>query len=320
MSSSHPAQAKARAHPNIALAKYWGKRDVDQNIPATSSVALTLGALHTTTEVVVAQDDQLDLGEDVSDASRVTRWLEQLRGEFDIPKLHVHSRSNFPSSTGLASSASGFAALITAIDSACDLDLSITEQCEWARRGSASAARSIHGGFVAMSVTDQNPKVWQVMTENDWSLCVVIAITSSAPKLVSSSQGMNRSRETSPYYEAWLKQSELNFTDALEAIHQKDFEALGQVAESSCRQMHALMLSSEPALRYWNEVTLSCISCVESLQQKDLPVFYTIDAGAQVKAVCLLKDREEVQSALLAVPGVNQLMASTIGGAARVLS
>ena len=165
-----------------------------------------------------------------------------------------------------------------------------------------------------MAVTQSEVTVWQVLDEAAWPLKVVVAITSDKPKHTPSTEGMKRSKETSPFYTTWVKQSEENFNLARGAIQGRDFEKLAQIAEASCRQMHALMLTSEPTLRYWNQATLGCIQAVETMQEEGLSVFYTIDAGAQVKVVCLPDDCEHVATKLREVPEVLQVMLSGIGG------
>lgn len=261
----------------------------------------------------VGSVDKLEFATGVADSTRVVNWLKLLRTQLSVPPLSIYSESNFPSSTGLASSASGFAALMAAVNGLCEFDLSLEEQCEWARRGSASAARSIHGGYVALSTENHEVKAWQVLPADDWDLRIVVAIASSEPKKISSTEGMKRSKETSPFYKTWLQQSERNFCTAVDAISTRDFSKLSQVAESSCRQMHALMLTSEPALRYWNDVTIRCISAVEKMRADGLAVFYTIDAGAQVKVICIPEHVNQASEELSKVYGVIGLLVSSVG-------
>ena len=307
--------ATSYAHPNIALVKYWGKRDDELNIPATPSLSLTLGDLRTTTRVEEASADKVVIdGISVTD-TKIKRWLSVLRKQLDVPLLRIESTSNFPANSGLASSASGFAALTLAISHACDLNLSLEELCEWARRGSASAGRSLHGGFVAMEPMRTLCRVTQIIDENAWDLSVVVAITSDEAKAVGSTTGMAASRDTSPFYGAWLNSTPQAFQRGLRAVRNKDFKSLATIAEASCRQMHALMLSTEPALIYWNSATLRCIDMVNRLCGAGVDVFYTIDAGAHVKAVCTSENAEEVCDQLSQLDGVSKVVRSGIGGA-----
>ena len=312
-------EATAYAHPNIALVKYWGKSNDDLNLPATPSLAITLGDLRTISHVEESVSDVVVLdGERVIDA-KLEGWLTLLRNQFGLPPLHIESSSDFPANSGLASSASGFAALTLAISNAFDLDLSLAEQCDWARRGSGSAARSLHGGFVALEPDKRSCRVSQVLDESDWDLSIVVAITSEQVKSTGSTAGMTASRDTSPFYEGWLRATVEAFARCLVAVRNKDFDTLAGIAEASCRQMHALMLSTEPALIYWNAATLNCIEAVNRMRAAGTKVFYTIDAGSHLKAVCEADAVTQVSEELRRVEGVHSVLVSRIGGPAGIV-
>ncbi len=308
----------AQARANIALVKYWGKQGTkEQNLPATPSLSITLDSLSTRTFVENAGADRLELnGVEVQDA-KVAGFLGLLRGEFDIPTLHIRTQNNFPTGAGLASSASGFAALIVALNAHCELGLNAAECSVWARKGSASAARSLFGGFVSLT-----PPEWAAQQLHDaahWPLQVVVAVTEVGTKPISSSKGMEISRKTSEYFDAWTTSTAVDFEAARSAIAARDFDALAQVAEHSSMKMHALMLSSQPPLLYWNSGTIACLHTVRSLQERGLSVFATIDAGPQVEAGCLPGHAEGVQHALSATPGVVNVLHSTLGAGANVI-
>ncbi len=306
----------AIAHSNIALLKYWGKQDGPGNRPDTPSLSITLGALTTTTTVEEADADALRLdGRPVRDA-KIERALADWRRDYPIGPLAISSRNDFPTAAGLASSASGFAALATAIDAHCGLRLSDGERSAMARRGSGSAARSIHGGFVALAAPDWRGEA--VLAPDAWPLAVVVAITASQPKAVSSTAGMDRSKATSPYYAAWTAAADADFEAMQAAVAQRDFDALGELAEASFLKMHALMLSSRPALIYWRGASVECLRAVRELRAAGCRVFATMDAGPQVKAVCEPDDAERVEATLKAVPGVVGTLRSGLGGGARV--
>jgi diphosphomevalonate decarboxylase len=305
----------ACAHPNIALIKYWGKSPRPGNYPAAPSLSITLDTLVTTTEVhTCEQADRIFLDSvEVADP-KVLACLSELRAEFQIPHLEVHTSNNFPTAAGLASSASGFAALVTAINAHCELGLDQQTQSDRARRASGSAARSVLGGFVAL----QGPQ-WvaeQVLETDAWPLRTVIAITTSQKKNVSSSDGMKLSEETSPYYASWLTSTTTDFTDALRFVQSRDFDALASLAEFSCLKMHGLMLSTNPGLLYWNPATIACLHAIRELRQQGLPVFFTVDAGPQVKAVCLPQAEDQVQHVLQGISGVEQVLTTGLGGGA----
>jgi len=318
-------QATAEAHPNIALVKYWGKRDGPDNVPATPSLSITLSDLRTRTRVSVdatlAKHVVTLNGAIVADA-KINACVDRLiaRAHRQMPKLRIDTDNNFPTAAGLASSASGFAALVTAIDAALELRMSETERAIEARRASASAARSLYGGFVTLHGSD-DPVTWLARRELDaaaWPLAVVIAICSDQPKKVSSSVGMQQSK-TSPYYTRWTEVAALDFAAARAAVASRDFARLAEVAEGNCLAMHAVMLSARPGLLYWTGATVECMERVRELRAAGCEVFFTIDAGPQVKAVCEPGAVDAVRAALTNVPGVKEVIVVGLGGAARVL-
>jgi diphosphomevalonate decarboxylase len=322
-------QATAVAHPNIALIKYWGKSDVEQNIPAVGSLSITLDGLTTTTSVLfdagLGEDEFLLGGEaDSSMAARVTHCLDLVRDRVGVQiRARVESDNDFPTAAGLASSASGFAALVTAADAALDAGIPRAELADLARRASGSAARSIFGGFVELRLTPNgsNPaETLQILGPTDWTLRVAVAVTESGPKEIGSTEGMIRTEHTSPFYESWVNSSEEDLADARLAIAGRDFEALAELSESSCLKMHAVMLSARPGLVYWNGATVECIRRVRQLRADGVPAFFTVDAGPQVKVVCTPEAFDRVTAKLSEIEGVRQVLASGLGEGARVVS
>lgn len=325
-----PLAAQAQAQPNIALVKYWGKRDGGLNLPASGSLSLTLDALWTRTAVTfdpaLARDELLrDGAEHAAESTRVGAFLDLLRA---LAGCALHARvtthNNFPTGAGLASSASGFAALALAGTAALGLKLDARELSVLARRGSGSAARSIFGGFVRMhrGVREDGSDACAspVLAGAQWPLCVVVAVTSTAAKAVASGPGMDRSRRTSPFHETWLGSVDQDLAVAEQAIAARDFDALAQVSEHSCLKMHAVMLASRPALVYWNGATVECLHAIRGLREREgLGVFFTIDAGPQVKAVCLPQHADRVAATLREVGGVQSVLVSGLGAGARLL-
>ncbi len=309
----------AVAHPNIALVKYWGKGFAATNTPETPSLSITLDTLKTTTTVAErsGSDHIVVNGRTVRDA-KIQQFLDLLRENFDIPPLAVETSNNFPTASGLASSASGMAALVTAIDGAMDLGLSFEDRSRWARRGSASAARSIAGGFSVLAA-DNGWAAEPLLAPAEWPLNVVIAVTSRERKTVGSTEGMELSRKTSPFYGSWIESNARDFDRAIDAVTRRDFAALASIAEASCLRMHAVMTTTEPPLLYWNAGTLEGIRRVRALREAGVGVFFTIDAGPQIKAVCLPGDTEQVRVALAELPGVKDIHVTGLGlGAACV--
>ncbi len=291
-----PTRATAVAHPNIALVKYWGKRDAALNLPAVPSLSVTLDALRTRT--TVRFDPRLDAdrlllnGRTADDErARVSATLDLLRSRAGVAsRAEVISDNDFPTAAGLASSASGFAALVVAADAALGLGLDRQTLSMLARQGSGSAARSLFGGYVQMNAGERgdgsDAYAEPVADADALPLAVVIAVTSTAAKPVGSTDGMTRTARTSPYWGAWVDTTPEDLAQARAAIDASDFDALARVAEHSCLKMHALAMSADPGLVYWNGATVQCLHEVRALRQAGVPVFFTIDAGPQLKALC----------------------------------
>ena len=319
--------ANARAHSNIALIKYWGKRDAGLNIPAVGSISLTLDALSTDTRVTFhsgLEQDEFWLAGIRADATRASHLLDIVRDSSGVgSRAVVESTNNFPTAAGLASSASGFAALAVAASAAAGLSLDDRELSILARRGSGSAARSLFGGIVELYAGTRDDGLDSfaepVLAREAWPLTVVIAITELEQKSVNSTAGMGGSALTSPFYPAWVDTSEDDLVAMRLAIVNRDFEQLGELAEYSCLKLHALMMSTLPALLYWNAATMAVIHVVRELRASGIPVYFTIDAGPQVKALCLPEHARAVADALGRVAGVHETRISALGRGAQLL-
>ena len=315
-------RATAIAQPNIALIKYWGKRDVAQNLPAVGSISITLNELYTQMTVqldAALASDELHVNGEQNDTMlpRISACLDQVVG-LERSYASVESRSNFPIAAGLASSASAFAAVTVAAASAAGLSSSTTELARWAGRASGSAARSLYGGFAELVNVDDSIEVSSLCVAEDWPLSVIVAITASGAKAVGSTAAMEYSRKTSPFYETWVRQQGGDLDTARAAINERDFPALAVISEHNCLKMHSVMWASRPPMMYWNAATVRCMETVRQLQGEGCAVFFTIDAGPQVKAVCLPAEAERVRAALADTSGVIDVMQSGLGAGARL--
>jgi diphosphomevalonate decarboxylase len=326
--SNEARRGRARAGANFALIKYWGKADARLNVPAVGSISITLDALFTETEVALdpkLKADELTLNgrRRDEDVAKISACLDLLRNKAGVKtRASVTSTNNFPTGAGLASSASGYAALVRAAEAALGLDLTPRERSIVARQGSGSAARSIFGGFVEMhagTAADGSDSFAEPLAETGaWPLEVVIAVTAKGEKEVGSRSGMTRSATSSPYYAAWVAGQPADLDAGRAAIRSRDFAALAEIAEHNCLKMHAAALSAQPPLVYWNGATVECLHAVQRLRAGGVPVFFTIDAGPQVKAVCAPGARPKVEAALRGVPGVIELLTSRLGPGAEL--
>ena len=318
------------AHPNIALIKYWGKRSIALNLPATGSLSVTLDTLHSRCQVRPAAAGQEQVrfnGRPPGDAQhrRIRDFVAlALAGVEGRPPLAIDCDNDFPTGAGLASSASGFAALAVALRAAAGRPLPPPALSRLCRQGSGSAARSVFGGFAVMhrgEAADGHDAYAEALAAPDaWPLRVVVAVVSRQPKAVGSTEGMERSRLTSPYYSAWCATAADDLEAGRAAVLGRDFAALAEIAEHSCAKMHALMQSSRPPLVYWAPATLALIQRVWALRHGGVPVFYTCDAGPQLKAVCTARAQATVAAALAEIPGVEEIIACGLGPAAHLVA
>jgi diphosphomevalonate decarboxylase len=319
----------ARSNVNVALVKYWGKRDAALNLPATGSISITLEGLSVDATVAFggAAMDRFEIdgvpatGEE---RARLARFVDLLRAESGRrDPVAVRTTSRVPRGVGLASSAAAFAALALAGSRAAGLALDPVAVSALARRGSGSAARSLFGGFVEWhrgERADGRDCVAEPLLAPDaWDVRVVVAVTSTAPKAVSSRVGMARAA-ASPLYPAWVAGAEADLDAARAAIRARDLGALGEVTEHSAFKMHAVGLGARPPLLYWNGATVDCIHRVWALRAAGVPGWVTIDAGPQVKVLCAPADAPRIADALGAVPGVVRVLSCMPGGGAEVVA
>ena len=301
------------ASANIALVKYWGKRDAENNLPATGSLSLGMQDLTTTTTLSLAEKDHInsDLGSSAND--RIVQFLDTARSQFKFDRgIEVSTHNNFPTGTGLASSASGFAALALALNELLQLNLDRKTISQLARQGSGSAARSVYGGFVELYADEGFAE--PIMTAESWPLDIIVAVTDQSEKSIGSTAAMIRTAKTSPYYARWLQSHDEDLTLARQAISAKDFQKLADVSEHNCLKMHAAIMTSQPSIVYWLPATLAVMNEVTKLRVSGTPCFYTIDAGAQVKIICEAAHTQRLRTTLAGIPGVERCLTTQVGG------
>jgi diphosphomevalonate decarboxylase len=323
--------ATAQAHTNIALVKYWGKRDEVLNLPAVGSLSMTLDGLWTETRVTLGpglETDTFCLDGQAQDGlahQRVAAFLGLVREVAGRTELaRVESRNHVPTAAGLASSASGFAALAVAAAAAYGLRLSPAELSALARRGSASAARSLFGGLVVMErgVREDGGDCVARPLESPgpgWDLGLVVATCAAGPKDVGSRDGMGRTARTSPYHAAWVATHQEDLHLAVEAAGRRDLAGLGEVVEHSTLKMHADAMAARPGILYWRGATVEAFHAVRGLRASGVGAWATMDAGPHVKVLCAPPDAPRVEQALRAVTGVLGVTCCGLGPAARLL-
>ena len=310
-------KAIAVAHPNIALSKYWGKREGTGNVPAVPSLSMTLEGLSTTTEVTfdaAIQADTLSIGGAAAPAGRATELLDRVRAAAGIAaRARVVSTNDFPTASGLASSASGFAALALAAVRAAGLDWSVERIAELARRSSASAARSLYGGFVELDGETARP----VAPRDHVDVRVLVCVTTEAAKDVSSREGMAETARRSPYYAAWLDTAPRIHVALRAALLARDVRRVGELAEESALAMHASAMAA--GIVYVSGATLEALKTVHALRRAGLLAYATMDAGPHLKCFVDARDSARARVELGRTPGVLRIIEASLGDGARIV-
>jgi len=317
-------KSSAIAHSNIALIKYWGrwkKTPPELNIPSTDSVSITKHGfsgnthLQTHTTIEFSEDFKEDKailnnnvlrGRDMERVLKITNPLRKLK-KIDY-KFKMMSFNDFPIQAGLASSAAGFAALTIASTKALNLDMTQEELSTYARLGSGSAARSIHGGFVYWhrGISHETSYAEQICKANDFDINAIIAVIDKGKKDITSDVG-HESANTSIFNAIRVEKSNEQAQEIKKAILDDDFKKVGAIAEKNCIYMHAVMMTSKPALFYWNPLTLRVIKKVLQIRKSaKLDCFFTIDAGPNVHCLCRPEIIEYVQNMLENIEGIKE--------------
>jgi diphosphomevalonate decarboxylase len=316
-------KATAVSCANIAFIKYWGNRDAALRLPANGSISMNLAGIETTTTVTfdegLRQDDLTINGESQVEAplARVSHHLDHIRRGAGLrARACVRSQNTFAMGTGLASSASAFAALTVAGCAAAGLDLSEAALSAMARLGSGSASRSIPGGFVEWHAGEDHDTSYaeSIAPPEHWQLVDLIAMVSEKHKKVGSTSGHDAA-DSSPLQPARIADTPRRLDICRQTILTRDFEAFAAIVEHDTLMMHAIMMTSQPPLLYWSRDTLPIMqSVVEWREGEGLPVCYTIDAGPNVHVITTLENHEGVKKRLEALVGKGHVLAATPGG------
>lgn len=318
--------ATATAGANIAIVKYWGTRDLAQRLPTNDSISLTLDTATTTTTVRFEPNLEEDVvilqGKPASEGARarVSAHLDRMRMLADV-SLHayVESSNTFPIGAGVASSASGFAALTAAGSAALGLSLSQRGMSVLARLGSGSACRSMVGGWAhwLQGTCHEDSYATQIAPPEHWDVRDIIAIVTDQEKPVPSTEGHRRAL-TSPLFPARLARVKNIVPRVREAIYGRDFRTLGALAESDALSMHAIMLTSAPPLLYWLPATVELIHKVGAWRAEGVPCYFTLDAGPNVHILTVPEAVQEIEGRLNALSCVQRILVCGPGTEPRV--
>lgn len=320
-------KATAKAPANIAFIKYWGRKDEKLRLPANDSIAMNLSNVTTTTTVEFLphlKSDEIEMiGEKLNKEgkNRIVTHLERIRQLAEIRTFaKVKTKNNFPKGTGIASSASGFAALTLAAASAAGLKLSEKALTILARQGSGSACRSVPDGFVEWKAgnSSETSYAYSLYPPNWWDVKDIIVIIGEASKKVSSSEG-HVLTESSPFFKARLFGMEDKIKKLKTVLKKRVFKKFGEIIEEEAINMHAVMMTSQPGLFYWLPKTMEIILDCQTWRDKGIPVYFTIDAGPNVHLICREKDEGRVIERLRKIRGIKKIIVNKPARGARVI-
>ena len=288
---------------------------------------MNLDGLYTRTTVSfqpsLPYDELIINGHEVMGAGldRISHILDIIRGMANIhERAEVMSENNFPSGAGIASSASAFAALALAGSIAAGLKLSERELSRLARRGSGSAARSIPGGFVEWQAgtDDEDSFAFSIAEPGHWNLVDCVAIVSAAHKKIGSTEGHSVA-PTSPLQAGRVADAPRRLEICHKAILERDFNSFASIVELDSDMMHAVMMTSTPALQYWKPASLEVMQCVRQWRVEGIPVCYTVDAGPNVHVLCPETEAHIVEKKLRGIKGVENVLVARAGGPAKII-
>jgi diphosphomevalonate decarboxylase len=320
--------ATAQAQANIAFIKYWGNRDNNLRIPMNGSISMNLDGLFTRTTVSfqpsLPYDELIINGHEISGAGRerVSYILDIIRKMAGIhDSAEVMTENNFPSGAGIASSAAAFAALALAGSKAAGLYPSERDLSRLARRGSGSAARSIPGGFVEWQAgeTDEDSFAYSIAAPEQWKLVDCVALVSASHKKTGSTEGHSIA-PTSPLQAARVDDAPRRLDLCRSAILNCDFDSLASIVELDSDMMHAVMMTSTPALHYWKPASLEVMNRVRAWRTEGIPACYTVDAGPNVHVLCPEAEAHLVDKRLRQIPGVDDVLVARAGGPAKIVN
>jgi diphosphomevalonate decarboxylase len=322
-------KATAKAPANIALIKYWGKKDEALRIPENDSLAMTLDKAYTVTTVEFRKNfkkDEIIIDKEEvreRERKRVVKHLNRTRKRARIKLFaKVVSQNSFPRATGLASSASGLAALTLAATKAAGLNLSEQGLSRLARIASGSASRSIPAGFVYWQAgnSDKTSYAYSLYPPSYWDLRDVAIVVQEKMKKVSSTKGHHLARK-SPFLKARLELVKENLKKIKRAFKKKDFSLLGKIIESEALSLHSVMFTSQPALIYWQPATLVIMhEVIRWREERMAESYFTIDAGPNVHLICQGKDEKKLLAKLKGIKGIKKVVVNKPARGAHLLA
>jgi len=307
---------------DIALIKYWGKKDEVLRLPENGSVSIKLDGLDTITTVefrgdLTADDITIEGESNNEETARVGKHLDRIRNLAGVKTFaKVVSQNTFPKGTGLSSSGSGFAALTFAAAASLELKLTGPELSILARQGSGTACRCACGGFVEWLDGDTSDTSYSVSLQSVdyWDIRDVVVVVDEGKKKISSTEGHEAAR-TSPFYEARLERIGNKIAQMKQAIEYKNFMELGSLAEKEALEFHTILLTSEVPLIAWYPGTVEVMQAVTDLRSSGVPCYFTINTGFNVHVLTLPEYEKVVAEHLGKLSLVKKILLAKVGPA-----
>ena len=297
-------RSTVKSYANIAIIKYWGKKDPIKMIPATSSISLTLENLFTETEIsFITREEAIEKTGQASDLLYINGELqneEQIKKIAKVVNLFRDDRSqlvkidttnNMPTEAGLSSSSSGLSAAIKACNRLFDKNLSRRELAQISKFASGSSSRSFFGP-IGMWDKDTG-EVSEVKT--DLKLAMIVLVLNEEKKIISSRKGMALCMETSTSFDEWIRQSEIDFENMKKYLSEGDFSKVGELTEENALRMHETTKNANPPFTYLTEKSFEAMEYVRELRKQGERCYFTMDAGPNVKVLCLEEDFERLK-------------------------
>ena len=289
-----------RSYANIAIIKYWGKKAEKEMVPATSSISLTLENMYTETTLsplpADARADEFYINGQLQNEAehiKMRKIIDRYRPE-GAGFVRIDTKNNMPTAAGLSSSSSGLSALVKACNAYFQLGLDRKELALEAKFASGSSSRSFYGPIAAWD--KDSGEIYPV--ETDLKLAMIMLVLEDQKKPISSRDGMKLCVETSTTFEDWIRQSEQDYKDMLIYLKENDFEKVGVLTEKNALAMHATTKTANPPFSYLTDASYEAMDFVRQLREQGESCYFTMDAGPNVKVLCLEKDLEHLSELL----------------------
>ena len=289
-----------RSYANIAIIKYWGKKAEKEMVPATSSISLTLENMYTETTLsplpADASSDAFYINgqlQNEAEHKKMSKIIDRYRPE-GAGFVRIDTKNNMPTAAGLSSSSSGLSALVKACNAYFQLGLNRRELALEAKFASGSSSRSFYGPLAAWD--KDTGEIYPV--ETDLKLAMIMLVLEDQKKPISSRDGMKLCVETSTTFDEWIRQSEQDYKDMLAYLKENDFKKVGELTEKNALAMHATTKTATPSFSYLTDASYEAMDFVRQLREQGESCYFTMDAGPNVKVLCLEEDLEHLSELL----------------------